>query len=168
MIMKKSSNLFHRAPSLPPRKTRGFTLLIAMVLCSTLLLILSGVVSLAVRQARIASAGRESQMAFYAADTAMECALYWDIHNPSGNTAFDTSTGTTINCNYTPTNTGNQWVVGGSLISTVGPITFLPDPYCATATVRKSGPVTIIEAKGYNTCDTASGRRVERAVRVTY
>lgn len=149
------------------RTDQGFTLLIAIVLTGTLLLIATGVVSLAVRQARISDSGRQSQMAFYAADTAMECALYWDIHNPSGNTAFDTSTGSTVTCNKDGNNSGNHWVVGGNSVSTMGPVTFLPDPYCATVTVTKSGNSTTIEAKGYNTCG-SSLRRVERAVRATY
>lgn len=153
--MKKSQN-------------KGFTLFIAVVLTGTLLLIASTVVSLAVRQARIADAGRQSQFAFYAADTAMECALFWDIHNPSGNTAFSPSTGTTINCNLDASNPGNSWVVGGSSVSTITNITFLPDPYCASVTVTKDGDETTIEARGYNTCDTSSGRRVERAVRADY
>lgn len=150
-------------------RTRGFTLFLSMVITATLLLIVTGAVSIAVRNAIITNAARESQIAFYAADTAMECALYWDVHNPSGQTAFNTSTATEINCNYTPSNVANHWFVGGALTSTVGPMTFYPNSSaCATATVRKSGPVTIIEAKGYNTCDTSNPRRVERAVRATY
>ncbi|MBX4206424.1 hypothetical protein KW784_01410 [Candidatus Parcubacteria bacterium] len=147
---------------------KGFTLFLAIVIAAALLLIASSMASLAIRQSYIANAGRESQLAFYAADTAMECALYWDVHNPSGNTAFDTSTGTTVYCNYTPSNPGNHWVVGGALSSTMGTITFLPNPYCATARVVKNGATTLIEAKGYNTCDAANPRRVERAVRATY
>jgi hypothetical protein len=139
-----------------------------MVLTGTLLVVLTGAVALAVRQASIASAGRESQLAFYAADTAMECALYWDIHNPAGNTAFDSSTGTSVTCNQDANNPENHWVVGGNPVSTMGPITFLPNPYCATATVTKNGTTTTVEAKGYNTCDSANPRRVERAVRATY
>ena len=147
---------------------KGFTLFIAIAVSGALLFIVVGIVNLAYRQSIISNTGKDSQIAFYAADSALECALYWDVHNPAGQTAFDTSTGSTIYCNYTPANPANHWVVGGALSSTIGPITFLPDASCATATVRKSGGVTIIEAKGYNTCDTANPRRVERAVRATY
>jgi hypothetical protein len=147
---------------------RGFTLLIAILITSTLLLISTGVIALAVRQAFIADAARQSQLAFYAADTAMECALYWDVKNPSGNSAFATTTGSTVTCNKDVNNGGNEWVVGGSSVSTIQGITFLPDAFCASVTVTKNPDgTTIIEAKGYNTC-AASARRVERAVRATY
>ena len=50
-------------------KERGITLFIAMVVTATLLLISVGVATLAVREASIANAGKQSQYAFYAADT---------------------------------------------------------------------------------------------------
>jgi Tfp pilus assembly protein PilX len=146
----------------------GFTLLIAVVLTAVLLLISTSLIALAVRQAFIADAARQSQLAFYAADTGMECALYWDVHNPVGNTAFATTTGSTVTCNQDSNNSGNSWTVGGSTVSTMANISFLPSPTCATVTVTKyANGTTIIEAKGYNTC-AASARRVERAVRATY
>lgn len=141
----------------------------AMVITGTLLLIATGMVSLAVRQSLISASGRESQLAFYAADTGMECALYWDVNNPSGQSAFSISTGSTISCNKDAANPDNQWVVGGSGTSIVGSITFLPNPYCATVTVTKNvDGSTLIESKGYNTCNAANPRRVERAVRARY
>ena len=150
-------------------KKNGFTLFIAMVVMGTLLLVATGLVNLAVRQALISAAGRESQHAFYAADTGIECALYWDVQNPSGISAFSTSTGSTIECNHDSNNLSNQWVVGGGTISTINPIRFLPDPYCAIVTVTKgSDGSTEIESLGYNTCDASNPRRVERAVRAVY
>lgn len=151
------------------KKNRGFTLFIAIITTGTLLLISTGIINLAVKQSFISNSGRESQHAFYAADTGMECALYWDVKNPSGISAFATSTGSTIFCNRDGNNQGNQWVVGGSAISVINRINFLPDPYCAIVTVTKGdNGSTEIESLGYNTCDTASARRVERAVRASY
>lgn len=153
-------------------KNKGFTLFVAIVVMGTLLLIAAGITSLAVRQALISASGRESQQAFYAADTGIECALYWDVQNPAGFSAFSTSTGSTVFCNKDTNNAGNQWVVGGSDTSVINRIDFLPDPYCAIVTVAKAyvGGVlkTTIESKGYNTCDLSNSRRVERAVRATY
>ncbi len=140
----------------------------AVVITGTLLLIATSLVSLAAKQSLISNSGRESQLAFYAADTGMECALYWDANAPSGISAFATSTGTIISCNKDLQNTGNEWVVGGSSVSVIDTITFLPEPYCATVTVTKNGNETLIEARGYNTCDPANPRRVERAVRADY
>ena len=99
-------------------KNKGFTLFIAMIVMGTLLLIAAGIVNLAVRQSLISSSGRESQEAFYAADSGIECVLYWDIQNPNGVSAFSTSTGSTIFCNRDANNPSNQWTVGGSYTST--------------------------------------------------
>jgi len=149
-------------------KQSGFTLFIAIVVMGTLLMISTGIVNLAVKQAFISSSGRESQHAFYAADTGIECALYWDVQSPTGQSAFATTTGSMINCNMDVNNPGNEWVVGGAEISTAN-ITFLPEPYCATVVVTKGpGATTQIESFGYNTCDPSNPRRVERAVRASY
>lgn len=150
-------------------RNQGFTLFVAVIITGTLLLIAMGIAGLAVRQALISASGRESQYAFYAADTGIECALYWDVKNPAGFSAFSTSTGATISCNKDANNPGNEWVVGGSYTSVINRISFLPDPYCAIVVVTKGlDGSTKIESLGYNTCDTSSSRRVERAVRATY
>lgn len=142
---------------------------LAIAITGTLLLIATSIASLAVRQSRIASSGRESQIAFYAADTGLECALYWDTNNPSGFSAFLPSTSSTIYCNRDNNNMGNQWIVGGNGVNTFTfTMTFNPDPYCAVVTVTKSGNTTRIESRGYNTCSATNPRRVERAVSATY
>lgn len=38
------------------------------------------IISIALKQLQISTVGRESQYAFYAANTGAECALYWDFH----------------------------------------------------------------------------------------
>ena len=74
-----------------------------------------------------------------------------------------------INCNYTPSNPSNHWTVGGGSVSTINTITFSPDPYCAKLVVTKNANnTTLVQAYGYNTCDTTNPRRVERAVQATY
>lgn len=152
---------------------KGFTLFIAIVVTGVLLVIVTGMINLATRQTLISSSGQESQHAFYAADAGMECALYWDVKNPLGYSAFSTSTGSNITCN----GSANLPVGGGtdSAPTSTFSFTFSPDPYCATVAVNKkyvppgSGVlVTTIESKGYNTCDASNPRRVERAVRAKY
>ncbi|MBI2087077.1 MAG: hypothetical protein HYT69_02815 [Candidatus Zambryskibacteria bacterium] len=148
---------------------KGFTLFIAIIVMGTLLLIATGIVSLAVRQSLISASGRESQEAFYAADTGIECALFWDIGSSLGVSAFSTTTGSTIFCNKDANNPTNQWVVGGSKVSVINRINFLPDSYCAIVTVTKDDDgSTEIESLGYNTCEAGNPRRVERAVRAIY
>ena len=106
----------------------------------------------------LSSYGRDSHFAFYAADSGSECALYWDVKGK----AFSTTTTSSIECN-------RQIIenMGGGSISTFT-LNFLPDTYCAEVTVEKDGENTIIESRGYNTCDENSRRRVERGIRVRY
>jgi Tfp pilus assembly protein PilX len=148
---------------------KGFTLFVAMVITGALLLVATSIVNLAFKQSLISNSGRESQAAFYAADTGMECALFWDVKNPGGDqSAFSTTTTTLISCNKNGNNPLNEWTVGGASESVVN-LTFFPDPYCAEVTVTKnSNGTTIIESLGYNTCDSSNPRRVERAVRASY
>lgn len=165
MIYSKNRGLARRSTA------EGITLLIAIIITASLLLISTGMVNLALRQAFLTSSSRESQFAFYAADTGIECALYWDVRNPSYS-AFATSTMSTIHCNedatnQNPTNPAPAIVGGESAPSFT--IKFLPDPYCAVVTVTKfNNGTTQIESKGYNTCDTTNPDRVERAVKVMY
>lgn len=149
------------------RTDKGFTLLIAIVITATLLLVSTGIVSVAVKEAFISSSARESQHAFYAADTGIECAIYWDVRNESGISAFATSTQSQINCNND--NEGPFTVGGPTGVSTFEfDFDSTGNPYCAVVTVTKSGNLTLIESRGYNTCDPLNRRRVERAVRVGY
>jgi Tfp pilus assembly protein PilX len=146
-------------------REKGIALLITIILTGTLLLVATSIMNTAVKQAFLSDAGRQSQYAFYAADSGAECALYWDVQNPSGFSAFNSST--PIECNRDAANQANHFTVGEVNPSRFT-ITFLPDTYCAKVTVTKSGNTTTIESSGYNTCDENDPRRVERAVRITY
>ena len=143
---------------------KGFTLLIAIVITGTIALIAAGVINLALKQNTISSLGNYSQQAFYAADTGIDCALYWDVGNPSGASAFAvTSPASDISCNGTVSTVG-----GGASVNTFD-INFSPDPFCATVRVTKlNNGSTTIESFGYNTCDPSSPRRVERAIEAEY
>ena len=143
-------------------KNKGFTLFIAIIVTGTLLLVAVGVVNLTVKQAFISTSGSESQHAFYAADTGIECAIYWDVQNPSVISAFSTTTGSQINCN------NQTMTVGGTSVSTFT-FNFNPDPYCTIVTVTKDvNGSTRIDSLGYNTCDSSNPRRVERGIKAVY
>lgn len=70
-----------RIASSPAHTQRGFTLLIAALVASVVLALGTSIYELAQRQISLSSFGRDSQFAFYAADTIAECALYWDFRN---------------------------------------------------------------------------------------
>jgi hypothetical protein len=151
-------------------KEKGIALLITIILSGTLLLVATSIMNTALKQSFLSYASRESQYAFYAADSGIECAIYWDAKNPSGFSAFLTSQpSSSITCNKDANNPNNSFTVGGPNSAPYFTISFLPDPYCAVVTVTKGpGNTTSIESRGYNSCDSANPRRVERAVNVSY
>ena len=151
------------------RKTtnRGFTLLYAVLVSSLMLSIGLAIFNITIKELLLSSAARESQFAFYAADTGIECALFWDIQA----NAFAVSNTKSIECaGKTIESVGGAGYGSASTFD----IDLSPLPYCATVSVTKqqksnSTPRrTIIESRGYNTCDTTNPRRVERAIRATY
>jgi len=166
------------------KNKKGITLFISVVIMGILLFITFAVVNITLKATLFASSGRDSQYAFYAADTGIECALYWDSKfDPS---KFATSTAGTITCaGNPPISTGSQTVptnpsqssrVGGGGSGNPTSIFYFvmnqgasPEVYCAIVTVTKnSDGTTYIKSRGYNTCDTANPRRVERGIEVTY
>jgi hypothetical protein len=74
---------------LPFRRNGGFTLFYAMLISSLLLSIGLAIFNITYKEFILTAGVRESEGAFYAADSALECALYWDyIHAGSGAPAF--------------------------------------------------------------------------------
>jgi hypothetical protein len=61
-------------------KKKGFTLLFAILVSVLVLAVGASMISIALKQVILSGAGRESQYAFYAANTGIECALYWDLN----------------------------------------------------------------------------------------
>jgi len=65
--------------------------LLYAVMTSTIILAVGvSIISIALKQLSISTLGRESQYAFYAANTGAECALYWDFHGVLKNVAGTT------------------------------------------------------------------------------
>ena len=164
------------------KSSGGFTLLIAIITTSMLLIVSFVVVNIALKQLILASAAKESQYAFYAADSGTECAVYWDLTN-SSLSAFATTTSGTIICNGQTIGVGNPQTVptipsqsariGGG--GNANPTSIFKIDYpkgCAIVRVGKvyvgSVLVTTIDSRGYNTCDTSALRRFERGVMLTY
>lgn len=75
---------------------RGFTIFFAMLVGSLSLAIGFAIYDLTVREIDLSAAASQSQYAIYAADTGVECALYWDYKASMLNgspSIFATSTG---------------------------------------------------------------------------
>lgn len=57
---------------------KGFTLLFAVIVSVLVLAVASSIINLAIKQIILSGVNRESQYAFYAANTGVECAYFWD------------------------------------------------------------------------------------------
>lgn len=164
------------------KNKKGFTLLISIITTSILLLVSFVVINISLKQLILVYTGQESQHAFYAAESGIECALYWDIKNPDNPnlSAFSTTTAGAIRCNdqlvtsnsqTIPTNPSQLSKIGGGGSADPNSIFYLTfsNGSCAIVTVIKEADGdTNIQSRGYNTCDTSSGRRFERGTEIIY
>lgn len=164
------------------QNNRGFTLLLAALVASIVIALGSSIFSIAKKQVTLSSLGRDSQFAFYAADTGAECALYWDIKRG----AFGSSTPA-----IAPSCAGQtlgEAVTSGSRTAAPYVIEFDVDlfinadgqtgtsddlGYCTRVSVSKntSNPYTVIRADGYSTpCATTgtSARALQRTMLLRY
>lgn len=181
--------LFHQSSrdlSRPRTAEAGFTLLMAALVSAVVLMLGSSIFSIAQKQIILSSIGRDSQFAFYAADTGAECALYYDIRFQSFGTA-DAPTVATITCDKAAN--GTDLAVNTSIVSsgTSATSTFSLDQFgrdvitdvpagssnCVEVTVAKnaSAPFTVIHADGYSTpCANiaTSPRSLQRSVELRY
>lgn len=77
---------------------KGVTLLLAIMISSIAIAIGLGIALIVLGELNLSGTAKESYQAFYAADTGTECALYWDLKEP---TLFDPVTcsgGCNIEC----------------------------------------------------------------------
>ena len=150
---------------------RGFTLLLAALVASIVLSLGSSIFLIAQKQVTLSSLGRDSQFAFYAADAAAECALYWDLRFG----VFSTSTP-----DEAPTCDNEALVVNGQGEEAPYTATFQLDfftdssiGYCGIVSVEKNTehPNTVIHADGYSVpCNAieTSARALQRSVELRY
>ena len=148
----------------------GFTLLLAALISSIVLVLGASIFGIAQKELTLSSIGRDSQFAFYAADTGAECALYWDIRHqyfaptpPSETPMCDEETlamsGDTSSYPYTVA------------------FEFEPNGFCVDVEVSKSlnettGAVdTVVRADGFSTgCAliATNPRTLQRSVELAY
>lgn len=80
---------------LKKKDNKGFTLFVSLVVSSLILSVSMSLSNIILKQLVFAHTGSESQLAFYAADSGAECALYWDRKGINGETLYDGSFATT-------------------------------------------------------------------------
>lgn len=70
--------------SLNRQKNRGFTLLFAVLISSMVLIVGASIITIALKQNYLSGTARDSQYAFYASNSGLECAMYWDLVGIAG------------------------------------------------------------------------------------
>ncbi len=150
---------------------RGFTLLVAMIMTSVILAISLSLLNISYKQVLLSSTARQSQYAFYAADSALECALYWDQKQNSFDPTTESSSGT-ITCEGKSV-PYSAVITGGA---TPNSVTYFSIPcasgagYISSSTIYKNKPIGIntIDSLGYNSCNNTNPNRVERGEKIIY
>lgn len=159
---------------IPNQPQRGFTLLIAVILASIALVVGLGLADVAYRQVVLSSTAKQSQTAFYRADSALECALYYDQQFAAFNV------GSTYNLNsitcggITITSPSRTNISGGGVRTsfnvrcpnsgTSAQVSIYKE---GTGTCSSSGSKNCLYATGYNVCS-AGPNRFERGLKVVY
>jgi Tfp pilus assembly protein PilX len=147
---------------------RGFTLLIAVVLSSVALSIGLALLDIAYKQVVLASTAKQSQNAFYAADSVLECALYWDQQSDAFNYTTPLASGS-ITCNSgLPITSYTTSQAGGTRTTTFTVPCAASGEQGVVKVYKTSAAATQIFATGYNTCDTTNTRRIERGLKIVY
>ena len=151
-------------------KQNGYALLFVMVIITIISAVTAGLANTALKEAIISSVARDSQSAFYASDTATECALYFHYN-------YATIVPSLVNSKWScgKTQAGGTYDLtfsGGvnnySLVSSSASTTNEPCFNITSTTTSSAGiDTTVITSKGYNICNTSNSRSVERAIKAT-
>ncbi len=156
--MTNKTNKISRPRRGPADPKKGAVLLIAILVSSVALAVGFGVYNRTYKELVFASFWKQTQIAFSAADSGLECSMYWDTHPPAspaqatcfGGSSFAWSTST------------SPFVLPANMSVSGG---------CVNVTITRAGVspvVTTITSRGYNTCDPTNPRRVERGLVASY
>ncbi len=164
---------------------RGVAIIIAILTASIILSLGASALNVSLKQLRFSSFGQGSISAFYATNSAFECALLWDLNPqaPFTESVFATSTssvvpgnGSGISCAATDLSSVWNVVRNATAATTTFTVRYsaidVSQP-CGDVTVAKyedgSGNTrTTVTSRGLNSCDTNAQRRAERGLRVSY
>jgi len=146
---------------------RGFALLISIILTSVVLAVGIALLDIAYKQVLLASSSKNSQYAFYNADSALECALYWDQKFNAFNYSSPMSSASII-CDTRRVQSYASNSSGGTRVTTFT-LPCASGGTSATITVyKKSSGSTDIYSNGYNSCNTSLNTRIERGLKAHY
>jgi Tfp pilus assembly protein PilX len=148
---------------------RGFALILSIILTSVSLAIGLALLDVAYKQLIIATTAKQSGIAFYNADSAMECALYYDQKFDTFN--WSNPGPTTINCagiavtvNFNNGSTPHNRTFGVTCPSGTG----TSSAVTIYKAITGAPPTTNIYASGYNNCNASNPQRIERGLKSSY
>lgn len=148
------------------RQHRGFALLIALVLTSVVLALGMALIDIAYKQVVLASSAKNSQYAFYNADSALECALYYD--QKQGAFFYNSTYNSPITCSNLAV-TSFQPTQNATARTTTFRVPCASGGISADVTIIKDpSNNTNIFATGYSSCDPNNSTRIERGLKVKY
>lgn len=152
------------------KNENGYAILFTVIIVSAISVITAGISNAIYKQLVLSSLARDSQTAFYQADTASDCALLFDMEVRDPYPSFGT---------LPPF----DWTCGGLKMNVnPGPAsyTIMPEPEASTANnpcyrietsidwTDPANPKTTILANGYNICNKDNLRTVERQIKIVY
>jgi len=146
----------------------GYAMLFAVIIVSAISVITAGLINATYKQMILSSLAKDSQLAFYQADTASDCALYADrVLRVTNEGLFKD---------------GGEWICGQADL-TIKPVPESdnhsiyfsredPTKPCFKIDIKKipSGgkEKTTITSRGYNICNQYNKRTVERSIEINY
>lgn len=158
--------------------TRGFTMFFAVLVASLALSIGLAIYDLVIRELQLSTTTTQSQYAIYAADTAAECALYWDFKYNTSFSIFPTSTTDVANgvtsgapCDGVDIAVARTSVTTATSGFSTTTLTFsTTSAIVAVTKIKDAGGIirTTIYAHGYSTKSTVTPYTVERELKIVY
>jgi len=146
------------------KENKGYAILFTVVVIGIISMITIGLSNAAYKQMILSSVARDSMTAFYQADMASECALFFDNDLDS----LDRPDIVNFSCaennlTFTKIGTGSYKITPPSETGT---------DKCFRINIKKNVTASLtsteIESMGYNICNMGSLRTVERSLKVTY
>jgi hypothetical protein len=157
------------------KNQKGYAILFAVVVISAISVIVAGLTNTSLKQVVLSSLAKDSQIAFYQADTASDCAFYAEmVHSlQSGNENFFQTNGQAWSCGgedliVRSVDNGNYDLVPTEALEVSN------DPCFRISVVKnitETDPPSVfvnIKAKGYNVCNKNNPKIVEREIEINY
>lgn len=158
-------------PATQLNKEKGFAMLFTVLIVSLILTIAVSISNLTLRQTILSSLAKDSQIAFYQADAALECGMEQDV--TIGSVPLGATTATAVQA----FECGKSKMLIDLAQSSTDYFVYLQDLADQTQpcmkvifdkTAAAIGGVSKVQGYGYNVCDQANPRQVERAIEVKY